>query len=60
MTHKRAYIGLFEQVKTLLNDKMKASKEGIELKVESDISITLSYEELKPMMREVWKEKLVE
>ncbi len=44
----------------LLNDKMKASKEGIELKVESDISIKLSYEDLKPMMREVWKEKLME
>ncbi|MFM6983472.1 MAG: hypothetical protein ACKOXF_05020 [Chitinophagaceae bacterium] len=44
----------------LLNDKMKASKDGIELKVESDISIQISYEELKPMMREFWKEKLME
>lgn len=44
----------------LLNDKMKANKEGIELKVESDISINISYEELKPLMREVWKEKLKE
>lgn len=44
----------------LLNDKMKASKDGIELKVDSGISIQLSYEALKPLMREVWKEKLME